>query len=165
MANEVQRYVSAAMLLILALPALMVARPAAGAELVVHGPWVREMPPVAEHAAAYMRIENASHAERVLVRVESPQFARVELHETILEGGTMRMRHRENLRIPTHGSVALAPGGYHLMLMSRRGEPLVAGDHVVLELHFADDHVEEVVAEVRRSAPDAHHHGDHRHRH
>ena len=47
----------------------------------------------------------------------SADFATVEIHEMKSENGVMEMREvTGGLAIPAHGSVGLAPGGYHLML-------------------------------------------------
>ncbi len=141
---------------------------AAASDLVIHDPWVREMPPVADNSAGYMRIENPSDTDRSLVDAESDLFGHLEIHESVEEDGTMRMEHREELVIPAGGEAVLEPGGYHVMLIDRHGEPLKEGDEVAFTLIFADGHTQEVVAPVLRHGPDGEagddhddHHGDH----
>ena len=51
--------------------------------------------------------------------------------------GVSRMRHVASLQVPAGGSVALAPGGLHLMLMQPRQSPAL-GDSVDIELELAD---------------------------
>jgi copper(I)-binding protein len=43
----------------------------------------------------------------------------------------------DHLDIPAHGSVELAPGGYHLML-SQPTHAIKPGDHVEVTFEFAD---------------------------
>jgi periplasmic copper chaperone A len=131
--------------------------------LIVHEPWVREMPAVSANSAAYMRIENTTRADRTLESVESAQFARVEIHESVDEDGMMRMRHLGQLSIPANGEVVLEPGGYHIMLMGRLGDPVVAGDQVLLRLTFDDGSSLDVTAIVTRQGPPADSHGTRHH--
>jgi hypothetical protein len=82
------------------------------------------------------------------VSVTSPQFARVELHETRIEDGMARMRQLDGLDLPPGGRVTLAPGGLHLMLL----EPvsaIVPPAHVTLRLRLDNGWLFEVEAEVR----------------
>jgi copper(I)-binding protein len=62
---------------------------------------------------------------------------RVELHESTMDGGVMRMRPVESLVIEPGETRVLEPGGLHLMMM-RLKEPLVAGKHFLLTLEFAE---------------------------
>jgi len=80
--------------------------------------------------------------------VTSPQFARVELHETRLEDGIARMRPVDVLALPSGERVTLAPGGLHLMLLDP-ARPLAAGGHATLRLQLDDGWLVEVEAEVR----------------
>jgi hypothetical protein len=67
----------------------------------------------------------------------STRYAHVMLHQSTTAGGMGRMSMVERLAIPPHGSVALAPGGYHLMLM-QAGATVSPGDTVPLMLDFDD---------------------------
>ena len=132
----------------------------------IHTPWVREVPPVADDSAGYMRIENPTDTDRTLVDAESEQFERAEFHESVEQDGLMRMRHHESLEIPAGGEVALEPGGYHLMLIGRRVDALQAGDQVDIRLIFDDGRTLDVSAPVSRDAPngdddDGGHHDHH----
>ena len=67
----------------------------------------------------------------------------------------MMMRElREGLPLPAGETVALAPGGNHLMLLGVK-EPLVAGDTVALTLTFEAAPAVEVTATVGQPAPAA----------
>ena len=50
--------------------------------------------------------------------------------------GVMSMQRVAGLTIPAHGSVTLAPGGYHLMAIGLRRD-LHPGERFPLRLHFA----------------------------
>jgi copper(I)-binding protein len=60
-----------------------------------------------------------------------------EIHEMKMEGDVMRMRAIAALDLPAGKSVALRPGGYHLMLMDLK-QPLVKDTQVPVTLRFAD---------------------------
>jgi copper(I)-binding protein len=63
--------------------------------------------------------------------------ARLEVHEMTMTGGVMRMRPLSGgLAIPPGQTVALAPGGYHLMLIGPK-RPFRLGAQVPATLRFA----------------------------
>lgn len=66
-------------------------------------------------AAAYFEVRGGQTADR-LVSVSSDMAARVELHASKMQGNVMTMAPVEGLDIPAGGTVALAPGGTHVML-------------------------------------------------
>ena len=78
--------------------------------------WIRPAPPDAPVRAGYARIENHGDVEVVIDAARSEAFDAVEIHEMHIVDGMMRMRPVPQLRLPPHESVALAPGGLHLML-------------------------------------------------
>jgi copper(I)-binding protein len=83
-----------------------------------------------------------------LVSVTSPDANLVQIHESRIESGMMMMNEmREGLVLPAGETVALEPGGNHLMLMGVQ-EPLVAGDTVALTLTFETSPPLEVTAAV-----------------
>lgn len=65
--------------------------------------------------------------------------AAIELHETVMDtSGNMTMRPIDGgFIVPAHGSLALEPGGNHIMLMGLASD-LVAGDEVSLTLTLSD---------------------------
>lgn len=102
----------------------------AGAEsLSVSDGWIRAAPPVAQVRAGYLVIENASAADIVLTKVESPDFGAIEIHTMYDDAGIMRMRRVPELHVPANGKVELKPGGLHLM-MFRPQRALAEGDQV-----------------------------------
>ena len=105
------------------------------AAIAVSGAWVREPVPGKAMAAGYLKVENHSGDEEVLLGLDCADAAAVEMHEMFHEADMMKMRKMEQWAIPGHGSLALAPGGGHLMVLGLRRE-LKEGDTVQLTLHF-----------------------------
>jgi periplasmic copper chaperone A len=104
-------------------------------DIVIEKAWARATPKGAEVGGAYMTIENKGATPDRLTG-GSADFGTVEIHETKSENGVMEMREvTGGLSISAHGSVGLAPGGYHLML-THLAHPLNKGDRVKATLTF-----------------------------
>jgi copper(I)-binding protein len=131
--------------LVLLVAILIAPAHAAEPSLAVRDAWVRATPGA---AAAYLTLENRSGRSDRLVSVGSPVARRVELHESRVENGIMRMRRIEGIAVPAGGSVRLEPGGLHVMLMGLH-EPLAEGQGVPLTLSFESGATLAVDAEVR----------------
>ena len=101
----------------------------------IDGAWARATVPGQKGTGAFMTLT----AERPLrlVSVASPVAGVSEIHEMKMEGDVMRMRAIAALDLPAGKSVALRPGGYHLMLMDLK-QPLVKDTQVPVTLRFAD---------------------------
>ncbi len=110
---------------------------AANDPLTVSNAWIKQLPPVVPVRAGYVTLVNTSDRPLRLVAVSGEDFARVELHETELVDGTMRMLQRDAFEIPARGTLELKPGGKHLMLFDP-ARPLTAGDSTELLLEFDD---------------------------
>lgn len=110
--------------------------------------WVREAAAGRAVTGAFLILENTSEAARALVRGKASVGDTLELHEMKRENGMMRMSPVPRIDIPAKGSVALRPGGYHLMLFGLKA-PLAAGDTVRLTLTFDDGTTAQVKAPVR----------------
>jgi len=110
--------------------------------------WVREMPPTVMLTAAYMQITNLTDNTLILIGGSSPDFATVEIHQTVFEGGMAKMVPQEQLPIPSHQTVELKPKGLHIMLIDRQ-RPLKAGDHVNLTLNFKENMAQTITLEVK----------------
>ena len=67
--------------------------------------------------AGFTNIINKSADAVTITSISSPQFNIVEIHETAIINGVARMVKIEALTIPEHQSIALKPGGKHLMLI------------------------------------------------
>lgn len=122
---------------------------AAEAAIQIENAWIQEPPPGVSVLAAYGRISNHSDQALALVRASSPDFARIEIHRSIVKDDRVSMEKLDRLPIPAHGFAALMPGDYHLMLFepARR---LVAGDSVRLQLYFDNGQSHGATARVER---------------
>ncbi|WP_051278342.1 copper chaperone PCu(A)C [Solimonas flava] len=120
----------------------------------VISPWLRATPPGASVAGGYATFRNDGDVPRrvVSVSVEPALAASAAIHSMSHEGGMMRMREVDGLDLPAHGSVSLAPGGLHLMLMGLK-QPLAAGQSQRLQFVLDDGTRLSVDFPVRDSAP------------
>lgn len=112
---------------------LFVGAMSAQAQIVVAKPWVRSTVPGQSVAGAFMKIESGTPV--ALVGASSPAAGRVEIHESSMEGGVMRMRPVARINVAPGKPVELKPGGYHIMMMDIV-KPLAAGGSVPLRLTF-----------------------------
>ncbi len=97
--------------------------------------WARATPKGAEIGAGYFVIHNNGATPDKLTG-GTANFAGVEIHEMKTEGGVMKMAEMKNgLDIPAHGTVRLAPGGYHVMF-THLTKPLVKGEKVAATFTF-----------------------------
>jgi copper(I)-binding protein len=119
------------------------------AHIVIKDAWVLEVPPSNEMSAAYMKIENSSAKASTLVTAETDASRVVELHKMSDDNGMMKMEKVNQIQVPAKGSVALEPGGLHLMLIGLQRK-LKEGDEVTFTLRFQDGAEEKVVAPVRK---------------
>lgn len=100
--------------------------------LVVSDVTITQPMPGMAMSAGYLTLTNSSEETITITRVSSPQYASVELHESVVDDGVARMRRLEKIEIPAGTNTILAPGGKHLMLM-RPTE--VAADSVSLQFY------------------------------
>ena len=109
----------------------------AWAQVEVHDPMVRMVPPGQPISVAFMTLHNHGMDEKILVKVHSDVAGAAEMHNHILADGMMKMRRVDTIVVPGHGQVELKPGGLHIMLigMSRN---LQVGERVIINLEFAD---------------------------
>jgi periplasmic copper chaperone A len=115
-------------------------------DIVIEKPWARATPKGAEVGGAYLTIENKGAAADRLTG-GSADFATVEIHEMKSENGVMQMREVPGgLEVPAHGSVGLAPGGYHIMF-THLAHALAKGDTIKATLTF--EHAGPVAVEFK----------------
>lgn len=127
--------------------------------LMVHDAWVRLVPPVAKNSAVYMEIMNAGGATAKIESASSPVAAVVEVHQTTMADGVMKMSEVKGLEVPAAGSVTMKPGGYHVMLINLKA-PLQKGQEVPVTLNFSTGERLTVKAPVKamQGKPMSHHH-------
>ena len=112
--------------------------------------WIR---PAAAGAttAAYLTITNSGSAPDTLVAVHCTIAGSVMLHQTTTDASGMTgMSMIDSLPVPAGGSVALKPGGTHVM-MTGLTRPIAAGEKIELELVFEHAGTIRVAAPVRAS--------------
>ncbi len=107
--------------------------------------WSRATPPGTTVGAAYLVIDNRAKRADRLLSVSSPRASKVEVHATVHDVDTVRMKRVDPLHVGAGERLEMAPGGVHLMLMGLRS-PLKEGQKVPLVLRF------EVAGELRTEA-------------
>lgn len=115
-------------------------------------PWARPSPEVATTAAFYLTIENLGDLDDTLVAVTTVACRVTELHQSTMADGVMSMqRLADGIAIPASSTVALEPGGLHVMCIDKAA-PFAEGDEIELALDFVtadgDTHRETVTATV-----------------
>lgn len=122
---------------------------ASAAEVSVADPYARAVPPGQPNSAAFMALTNEGKEPRALVAARSDAAEVVELHTHIMEDGMMKMRRIERIDLPAGETVALKPGGLHIMLIGLE-HTLAPGEDVGLTLVFDDGDETSVTAPVRK---------------
>ena len=111
---------------------------------------VRATAPGMMATGGYLTIHNHSDKAARLVGVAADFATKAEIHSMVHENGVMKMRPLpEGIEIPAGGTVKLAPGGLHLMLMGLT-QILQAGQMLEVELTFASGQTLRVPAYVKR---------------
>ena len=119
----------------LAFSATALAAAPASPDAQVEQAWIRWLPAKLP-AAGYAIIRNIGDEPLRLTGASSPDYGMVMLHHSRLAHGDSTMEMVEHMDIPAHGSVKLAPGGYHLML-SQPTHAIKPGDKVKIVFKFA----------------------------
>lgn len=101
-------------------------------DLRVDHPWARAT--TMDMTAVYMTLANKGGADK-LIGIETPVAASAGLHETVQEKGVAKMRQLTELELPARKSVALQPGGRHIMLTGLK-QKLSDGDTFPMTLVF-----------------------------
>jgi len=133
---------------------------ASAAGLEIHDAYINESPPTIRIMAGYMTISNQTPEDILISGISSPDFDRVEIHETRIENNVVRMIKQEHLVIEAGKSVRLAPGAMHLMFIEPVN-PLHAGDQTKLTITFSDGTEMQDVLDITKGATDhehIHHH-------
>lgn len=110
-------------------------------------PWARPAD-AGKNTAVYLEMENTLPKGDSLTGVRSEAAERTELHESVMEGETMRMRPMIGVALPSGGRIVFRPMGPHVMLLRLR-DPLVPGDTVEVTFDFASGRSLVVRAGVR----------------
>ncbi len=154
--------IAAAALAAFALATAPAAHAAEPAKVMVSGVWARATGGMTQSGAIFFTLDNRGPSDDRLVAVATPAAKVAQIHEMSMgANNVMHMREIGGLDVPAGKSVALAPGGYHVMLM-QLANPLKAGDTFPLTLRFARSGTQTVDVTVRpmgASGPGAGHGG------
>ncbi len=82
--------------------------------------WIRPPLPSSNNSAAYCTFVNRTSRDLILASARSNTIGRIEFHESVYENELHRMVHFEVLTVPARNTLALSPGGLHLMLFRLR---------------------------------------------
>jgi copper(I)-binding protein len=137
----------------------------------VDKPWARSSPMMANAGAIYMELSSSDGDRLMGASVGASIAGTVEIHETTMvehemdddamdddheeDGhmpGAMMMQEVGEIDLPAGTMVALAPGGYHIMLLDI-ASPLEVGQMIELTLTFQNAGEKMVEVEVREEAP------------
>ena len=99
---------------------------------------------------AFGLLANSGSADITVVSAETVAASKIELHETVAnDAGDMVMQEKPGgFVVPAGGSIELAPGSNHIMLMGLTG-PLTAGDETTFTLSLDDGSTLEFSAPVK----------------
>lgn len=99
-------------------------------------------------AAAYIQIKNSASQAVTLLGYHSTLAAKIELHESSMQDGMMRMRKIEQRTIAAGSTLAMQSGGYHLMLFEL-APALQKANAMRITLEFTDQTSREVELTVQ----------------
>lgn len=89
-------------------------------------------------SAVFLQIENTTAAPDTLVAVRTDASDDVQIHETVTtDDGLREMQETDVIPVPAGTTVALEPGGLHVMLLDLSRD-LTEGDTLLVEFDFAD---------------------------
>ena len=91
--------------------------------------------PGSEVSAAYLTLHNRSQEALTIQQVSSPEFAKVEIHESTTVDDVTRMRRLDSLTLDAGTSAQFVSGGIHLMLIEPVSE-LAPGNSVTLRFEY-----------------------------
>lgn len=121
-----------------ALSGLSVPVSAGSQDVIVENAWSRASIGVKRPGAAYMTVRNAGEDAVTLTGLTTPLAMMPEIHETKTNAdGVSSMTPAGEITIDAGGSVTLAPGGLHAMLMKLQS-PMTEGETFPLTLTFSD---------------------------
>lgn len=126
---------------------------AAEADIGLSNAWVRPTLGAGRTTAAYVTVTNVGTAADRLTAVDAPGADSVEVHTAGIEDGIMRMRRLEGLDIPAGETVAMAPGGYHIMIIGLE-QPIAIGATIPLTLTFEEAGSVTIQVGVSMTPPD-----------
>jgi copper(I)-binding protein len=123
-------------LCLLASTFLSVGLASAAPSIKIENAWTRSTAPGQTVSAGYMTLVNSGSTADRLLSVSASWAGMIDIHNTTLDGGVMRMREmQDGVAVPANSRVELKPRGMHLMIM-QLSAPLEAGRSMPLLLQF-----------------------------
>ena len=116
-----------------------------GPELIITEAWGRPSAMMKGNGAVYMLIENKGNQDDRLISASSSVADTVELHETKMVDGVMKMKHVMGIDLVAGETAELKPGGYHIMLIGIN-EMFEVGSTISVTLSFENS--DDVTLEV-----------------
>jgi len=121
---------------------------------IVH-PWAKASLKGAPNSAAYMAITNTGETSDRLIAASAPVSKAAELHAMSMTNGVMRMRRLEGgVPLPAGETIALKPGGKHIMLIGLKDQ-LEPGSSFSVTLNFENAGEHRIEVMVNDSEPEA----------
>lgn len=128
----------------------------------IQNAWLPEAPPVMKIMAGYLVIKNPTDKIVNIVKVTSPDFQTVEMHESVIKDGMARMIKQPQVAIPAKSQIEFKSGGLHLMLINKKRK-LKTGDEVLLTFEFDKGKKVTTKAMVKPASADTMDHSHHQH--
>ena len=129
-----KRLIPAILMVFAAMPALACEIVRVG-DIEVERAWSRATIGADRPGVVYLSIRNTGGTDDALVGVVTPIAGMPMLHQTVMTDGIASMPHAMSMAVPAGQTVALAPGGFHGMLMGLTQE-LQKGNTFPLTLTF-----------------------------
>lgn len=117
---------------------------------------VRLLPSIVPNTSAYFLLENDTIQPLTLVAASSPVSGKVEIHNHVQENGVMKMVHVASVAVKAGETLALQPGGYHLMFFGLK-KPLKKGQMVPVTLTTKSGFTIAIEAKVTDAIAKHHH--------
>lgn len=118
-------------------------------DVIVEDLWIRQPAMATASAAGFFRLRNECTEPVTLVSVTSPRYGRVEVHQSVMQGGNWTMHRRNAVTVKPGETVVFQTGDLHLMLMDPDG-PAEAGEQIPVVFHFEDGREVAATADVRK---------------
>lgn len=108
----------------------------------------------------YFTVTNNGDEDDRLVAVETEMAEIVEIHNVVMDGGTMQMLpQHDGVEIAAGEQLVLEPGGYHIMLIGIT-ESMLDGEDFTATLHFEHAGEVEITVRIHALEPDEDEHSD-----
>ena len=102
----------------------------------VTGAWFRALPGKLP-AGGYFTAQNNTRRDVAITGANSDACGMLMIHQSSNKGGMSSMNMVETVNVPAGGSIAFAPGGYHLMCTDPK-PAMKLGAKVPVVLHLSD---------------------------